>query len=158
MNMDTDGYVIRGHVGTWHVIDHTEIDGHTFWLLEHDTYGDMAANIIVDDEGRPCLSNVHDGFDEIVVELLKQEIMPVNSMPDDTITVNEMKDYGYLWGGMLPLRAEPARRLMETCTVFLLYENDTDSIVDDIIDIENHAAHGGLFGVEKIEWKTLEGK
>ena len=33
VNMDTTGLAVSGHVGTWHTIDHREIDGHTFYLL-----------------------------------------------------------------------------------------------------------------------------
>jgi hypothetical protein len=52
MNMDTSGLAVAGHISTWHTIDHMEVDGHTFWLMEHDTYGDEAACIIVDDHGK----------------------------------------------------------------------------------------------------------
>ena len=37
VNMDTSGLAVSGHVGTWHTIDHMEVDGHTFFLMEHDT-------------------------------------------------------------------------------------------------------------------------
>ena len=106
MNMDTSGLAVAGHIGTWLTIGHMEVDGHTFWLMEHDTYGDDAACIIVDDHGKLSLANVYDGFDEHTVDLLRQEVMPVDRMPDDSITVDEMKEYGYGWGGMLPMREE----------------------------------------------------
>ncbi len=38
VNENTSGMAVDGHIGTWHTIDHKEIDGHTFWLMEHDTY------------------------------------------------------------------------------------------------------------------------
>ena len=42
--------------------------------------------------------------------------MPVDRMPDDSISVDEMKEYGYAWGGMLPMREEAAAEVMKSCT------------------------------------------
>ena len=65
MSMRTlSGMAVDGHIGTWHTIDHKEIDGHTFWLMEHDTFGDDASCIIVDERGDLVLSHIYDGFDE----------------------------------------------------------------------------------------------
>ena len=152
MNMDTSGLAVAGHVGTWHTIDHMEVDGHTFWLMEHDTYGDEAACIIVDNHGKLSLANIYDGFDEHTVDLLRQEVMPVDRMPDDSISVDEMKEYGYDWGGMLPMREEAAAEVMKSCTVYRLYGDNTEGMVMDANDLKAHAAKGGIFGVEKVEW------
>lgn len=152
MNMDTSGLAVAGHVGTWHTIDHMEVDGHTFWLMEHDTYGDDAACIIVDDHGKLSLANIYDGFDEHTVDLLRQEVMPVDRMPDDSISVDEMKEYGYEWGGMLPMREEAAAEVMKSCTVYRLYGDNTEGMVLDANELKAHAAKGGIFGVEKVEW------
>lgn len=46
MNADTSGLTVAGHIGTWHTIDRHEVGGHSFYLMEHDTYGDEAACII----------------------------------------------------------------------------------------------------------------
>lgn len=122
--MDTSGLAVSGHVGTWHTIDHMEVDGHIFFLMEHDSYGDEAACLIVDEHGKLSLSDVYDGFDEHTVDLLRQEVMPVDRMPDPSITTDEMKDYGYAWGGMLPMREEAAVEVMKPvlstgCTVII---------------------------------------
>ena len=154
MNMDTSGLSVSGHVGTWHTIDHKEIDGHTFWLMEHDTHGDEAACIIVDNRGKLSLADVYNGFDEHTIDLLRQEVMPVDRMPDDTISVDEMKEYGYAWGGMLPMREEAAAEVIKSCAVYRLYHDDTEGLVMDANDLKAHAAKGGIFGVEKLEWKA----
>ena len=39
MNADTSGLTVAGHIGTWHTIDQHEVGGHSFYLMEHDTYG-----------------------------------------------------------------------------------------------------------------------
>ena len=152
VNAETSGLAVSGHIGTWHAIDHKEVDGHTFWLMEHDTYGDEAACIIVDNYGKLAISDVYDGFDEHTVDLLRQEVMPVDRMPDDSISVDEMKEYGYSWGGMLPMREEAAAKVMQSCTVYRLYGDNTEGMVMDTSDLKSHAAQGGIFGVEKIEW------
>ena len=117
---------VDGHIGTWHTIDHKEIDGHTFWLMEHDTFGDDASCIIVDERGELVLSHIYDGFDETAVNLLRQEVMPVEKMPDDNISIEEMKQYGYKWGGMLPMREEAAAEVMKSCQIYRLYGDDTE--------------------------------
>lgn len=154
VNMDTSGLAVAGHIGTWDTIDHMEVDGHTFWLMEHDTHGDEAACIIVYERGKLAISDVYDGFDEHTVDLLHQEVMPVDRMPDDSISVDEMKEYGYAWGGMLPMREEAAAEVMKSCTVYRLYGDDTEGMVMDASELKAHADQGGIFGIEKVEWKA----
>ena len=152
MNMDTSGLAVAGHIGTWHTIDHKEVDGHTFWLMEHDHYGDGAGCIIVDEKGKLALDNVYDGFDDHTVDLLHQTLMPVERMPDNTISIDEMKDYGYSWAGMLPMREEAAAEVMKSCTIYRLYGDDTEGMVMTAAEIKPHADKGGIFGVEKVDW------
>jgi len=154
VNMDTTGLAVSGHIGTWHTIDHRVVDGAAFYLMEHDTFGDDAACIIVDERGKLVLDQVYDGFDEQTMERLHQEVMPVDRMPDESVTVDDMKAYGYAWGGMLPMREEAAAEVMKSCTVFRLYGDNTESRVQDASELKDHAQKGGLFGVEKVEWKA----
>ena len=51
----SSGLTVAGHIGTWHTIDRHEVGGHSVYLMEHDTYGDEAACIIVDERGKLCL-------------------------------------------------------------------------------------------------------
>jgi len=98
------------------------------------------------------LSHIYDGFDETAVNLLRQEVMPVEKMPDDSIGIEEMKQYGYKWGGMLPMREEAAAEVMKSCQIYRLYGDDTEGLVLDAKEIKEHAAKGGIFGVEKADW------
>ena len=152
VNENTSGMAVDGHIGTWHTIDHKEIDGHTFWLMEHDTFGDDASCIIVDERGELVLSHIYDGFDETAVNLLRQEVMPVEKMPDDSISIEDMKQYGYKWGGMLPMREDAAAEVMKSCQIYRLYGDDTEGLVLEAKEIKEHAAKGGIFGVEKADW------
>ena len=158
VNMDTTGLAVSGHVGTWHTIDHREIDGHTFYLMEHDSFGDEAACLIVDERGRLTVEDVYNGFDEQTMDLLHQEVMPVDKMPDPGISVDEMKEYGYAWGGMLPMREEAAAEVMKHCTVFRLYGDNTEGRVLNASELKDHAAKGGLFGVTKAEWADFHAR
>lgn len=148
----TSGLAIPGSIGTWHTIDHKEVDGHTFWLMENDSMGGDSSNLIVDERGELVLSHIYDGFDEHTVDLLRQEIQPVDQMPDPSISVDEMKDYGYKWGGMLPMREEAAAEVMKDCTVYRLYGDNTEGMVLNADELRTHSAKGGIFGVEKAEW------
>ena len=155
VNMDTSGLAVAGHIGTWHTIDHKEVEGHTFYLMEHDTHGDDAACIIVDEKGRLTLNEVYDGFDDLTVGLLHLEVMPVDRLPDDSISVDEMKDYGYAWGGMLLMREDAAAEVMKSCTIYRLYADNTEGMVMNVSEIKAHAAQGGIFGVEKSDWQAV---
>ena len=157
MSMDTCGLTVPSLPGTWHVTDHTDINGHTFWLMEHDTAATMPP-IIVDNQGQCCIKNAIDGFSAENTRLLEHEILAVPQMPDQNITVPEMKLYGYYYGGMLPLLEEAATSVFNAdCPVYCLYDDDSEGMVEDIAQIAKHAAHGGIFGVEKSSWlKHLE--
>ena len=76
-------------------------------------------------------------------------------MPDPTITVQEMNEYGYKWDGMLPLQEEAARRLFENegVEIYRIYEDNTEGAVLNAAEISEHAAQGGIFGVEKEAWQ-----
>lgn len=149
---NTSGLSVPGYIGTWHTIDHKEVDGHTFWLMAHDSMGDDASNLIVDERGELVLSHIYDGFDEHTVNLLHQEVQPVDRMPDPSFSVDEMKDYGYKWGGMLPMREEAAAEVMKSCTIYRLYSDNTEGMVLNADELRTHSAKGGIFGVEKAEW------
>ena len=108
--------------------------------------------IIVDERGELVLSHIYDGFDETAVNLLRQEVMPVEKVPDDSISIEDMKQYGYKWGGMLPMREDAAAEVMKSCQIYRLYGDDTEGLVLDAKEIKEHAAKGGIFGVEKADW------
>lgn len=90
MNADTSGLTVAGHIGTWHTIDRHEVSGHSFYLMEHDTYGDEAACIIVDERGKLVLDDVYNGFDDDTLRLLDLEVKEVPEMPDSTLSVQDM--------------------------------------------------------------------
>lgn len=152
VTMNTENLAVAGHIGTWHTIDQTVVGGETYSLMEHDIYADDTANIIVDAKGKLVLDELFNGFDAETIEQLDLEQMSVARLPDDSITTDEMKNYGYAWGGMLPLREEAAAEVMKTCTIYRLYGDNTEGMVEDSAELKAHAAQGGIFGVEKVDW------
>ena len=49
---DSDQIAVEGHIGTWYAIDETEVGGEKFFLLEHEEYGDEAACVAVNEQGK----------------------------------------------------------------------------------------------------------
>ena len=151
VNANTESFSIKGFLGTWHTADSISVGDVDFFLMKNDTYEDMA-NIVVDGGGKLVLDNVYDGFDDHTLELLRQEVMTVLKLPDETISVDDMKGYGYSWGGMLPMNEAATLEVMQNSNVFLLYSDNTESMATDKTQIASHASKGGIFGVEKVEW------
>ena len=72
-------------------------------------------------------------------------------MPDSEVSVSDMQEYGYFYDGMLPVTRERALELDAAgLTVYVLHEDNTESMVFDSQEIMDH---GGLFGVEHEEWE-----
>ena len=78
-------------------------------------------------------------------------------LPDPTISIEDMKQYGYTWEGMLPLLGEAALHLYENedMQIFRLYEDGSESIIESPEDIKDHIEKGGILGVHKEDWNAL---
>lgn len=63
--MKTENIKVKGHVGTWYIIDSTYYQGLRFHLLEHEKYGDMAPCLIVNDNSELIMENVLNGFEDL---------------------------------------------------------------------------------------------
>ena len=107
------------------------------------------------------INSIDEHIAKIQKEQDKEQAVPAQEqpeipMPDPTISVKEMQDYGYSWNGMLPLQQEAAERLFhEDLEVFRIYEDDSEGVVTDLDDLRGHAEKGGLFGVEKEAWQAF---
>ena len=72
-------------------------------------------------------------------------------MPDEQVSTPDMQKYGYSYDGMLPVTRERALELDAAgLTVYVLHEDNTESMVFDPQEIMEH---GGLFGVDREEWE-----
>ena len=71
--------------------------------------------------------------------------------PDEQVSTPDMQKYGYSYDGMLPVTRERALELDAAgLTVYVLHEDNTESMVFDSQEIMEH---GGLFGVDREEWE-----
>ena len=71
--------------------------------------------------------------------------------PDEQVSTSDMQEYGYSYDGMLPVTRERALELDAAgLTVYVLHEDNTESMVFDPQEIMEH---GGLFGVDREEWE-----
>lgn len=72
-------------------------------------------------------------------------------MPDEQVSTPDMQEYGYSYDGMLPVTRERVLELDAAgLTVYVLHEDNTESMVFDPQEIMDH---GGLFGVDREEWE-----
>ena len=71
--------------------------------------------------------------------------------PDEQVSTPDMQKYGYSYDGMLPVTRERALELDAAgLTVYVLHEDNTESMVFDPQEIMEH---GGLFGLDREEWE-----
>jgi hypothetical protein len=157
--MDSIGISVKQHMGTWHPIEQQEINGKDYFLLEHDTYGQDVAAVIVDSSGVLYAQDVYDGFSEEIVNLIQMEMAPVEVMPDPSVSVADMEQYGYAFQGMVPMGGEVAAGYFQQggMMVFALHPDGTETVVGNEKQLQRHIENGGLFAVEKQDWmKYLE--
>lgn len=91
-----------------------------------------------------------DAADNMLPEL--EQAVP---MPDPTLTVDDMRSYGYLDGDMLPLSKDRAMELLEhDITVYMLYPDNAEEMVFEAEDI---IKHDGMFGITRPDWDVVKG-
>lgn len=77
-----------------------------------------------------------------------------SELPDPTITVQMMENYGYTDSNMLPLSKDRARELMDRdVTIYCLHTDNTEAMVvseGDLLD------HYGMFGIEVADWERIK--
>ena len=79
---------------------------------------------------------------------------PIEVMPDPSVSVEDMKKYGYEYLGMLPMGAEAASELRKhsDMIVYALHPDGSESVVDNDKQFDRHAENGGMFAVDKEDW------
>ncbi|MDM5370516.1 hypothetical protein QUF96_02850 [Bacillus bombysepticus] len=65
MKFDKSNVVVKGHRGTWYVIDETSFYGRKFYLLEHNTFGEDAMSVAIDEDGTLILEDITEGIAEV---------------------------------------------------------------------------------------------
>ena len=60
----------------------------------------------------------------------------------------DLFNYGYKWLGMQEIPYEIALKIANDKAVYLLYEDNTESLAESFDDIKCHYEKGGKFGIE----------
>lgn len=92
IHSDSDQIAVEGHVGTWYAIDETEVGGEKFFLLEHEEYGDEAACVAVNEQGKLVAEDLWNGFDEDFQDAVKEyfaEKNPTSQKEEQVVPVEE---------------------------------------------------------------------
>ena len=98
--------------------------------------------------------------DEVVVptdaaDNMLPELEQAVPMPDPTLTLDDMRSYGYLDGDMLPLSKDRALELLEhDITVYMLHPDNAEEMVFEAEDI---IKHDGMFGITRPDWDAVKG-
>ena len=89
---DSYNITVEGHIGTWYAIDETEVNGEKFFLLEHEEYGDEAACVAVNEQGKLVAEDLWNGFDEDFQDAVKEyfaEKNPASQKEEQAVPVVE---------------------------------------------------------------------
>lgn len=57
---------VDGHIGTWYIIDSVVYDENTYYLLEHNTYGDEVPCIAIKEDKSLLLEDIYNGIQDII--------------------------------------------------------------------------------------------
>ena len=88
-------------------------------------------------------------------DTMSPELEQATPMPDPTLTVDDMRSYGYLDSDMLPLSKDRAVELLEQdITVYMLYPDNAEEMVFEAEDI---IKHDGMFGITRPDWDAVKG-
>ncbi|WP_092755450.1 5' nucleotidase, NT5C type [Hydrogenoanaerobacterium saccharovorans] len=81
-------------------------------------------------------------------------------MPDDSISIAEMEDYGYVYdvsNEMLPLNLEKALELFKYCSIYRLDRDNSEGLMESEEEIREHFEYGGIVGVEMDSYVNIFG-
>lgn len=71
VSLDTVDFHLEGKKGSWRTIDSVIVNGEEFFLMEHEKYGEEAAWVVVDADGKLIMDHVCHGFDQTVLRQLE---------------------------------------------------------------------------------------
>jgi hypothetical protein len=72
VELNKENIKVNGHRGTWYVIDEVVYGGEHYFLLEHETYGNDAPWIAIDEDGQLVMEDISDGVEELIEYLAEQ--------------------------------------------------------------------------------------
>jgi hypothetical protein len=72
LTVNSEGIKVKGHIGTWYVIEEVFYGGKQYFLLEHETYGNDALWVAVNTAGDLVMDDISDGAGELIEFLADQ--------------------------------------------------------------------------------------
>ena len=146
-------------VQEWAIDKMTQVENFPFDNFRDCHFADKSHPVLVDSFAKKVIQKeleVEKAINEAVVEDVQREICTHEygaKMPDDSVTIADRNSFGYTWDGMLPLSTGKALELFANDqNVYLLHEDNTESLAVSIEDIEQHR---GMYGIEKEEWSKF---
>ncbi len=134
---NSDNIAVDGHIGTWYVIDTQAFGDKTYFLLEHEEYGDEASCIIVDEDKKLILEDVWNGFSDLEENLDTIEIHSDNTTDKDLFFIDNKSEL-VTWLSYLPSNEEFVKREIYFDDVLVAKSNSQS--IDDFFDILNDKA------------------
>ncbi len=61
LRLAKENIVLKGHIGTWYVIDEINYKGSKYYILEHEQYGDMTSHKIIDSKLNIIVNDSYNG-------------------------------------------------------------------------------------------------
>jgi len=146
-------------VQKWAIDKMTQVENFPFDNFRECHFADKSHPVLVDSFAKKVIQKeleVEKSINEAIVEDVQREIGTPEygvKMPDDTVTVADRNSFGYTWDGMLPLSIEKALELFANDqNVYLLHEDNSESLAVSVEDIEQHR---GMYGIEAAEWSKF---
>lgn len=63
--MQREHIEVKGHIGTWYVLSEFRYKEKTYYILEHEFYGDEAPHVCVDSNNNLILEDIWNGKDDV---------------------------------------------------------------------------------------------
>jgi len=132
--------------------------------ITYDEFSKVNGTDIFDDMG---LYNVTQNDVPLIEAILSDKVHNVEEarvweeertgLPDPSVTLEDMQEYGYSYENMLPLGTDRAKELFAEAEVFHLYPDGSEGVVDNIEEFDNATA-GTIWGIEKDMWEVVQGR
>lgn len=78
MIVDKNKVEVKGYKGTWYVVDEVPFMGKTYFLLEHNFYGEDAPWLAVDLDGGLVMEGIIDGSIEFIERMDEELCQPTD--------------------------------------------------------------------------------
>ncbi|MCK5129074.1 MAG: N-6 DNA methylase [Clostridiales bacterium] len=118
-------------------------NGITVWNTLEEVDGDYQTIAHIGEDG--TITYYVDDLPKAIIERIEKNATP--SIPDKQ---QEMVEYGYQWEGMINLDDEEAIRLFDAGhDIYLLHDDNTESLCESEKRLIQHINDGGLVGLEK---------